>query len=464
MTPALAATVRIFAVILANMSTVTAALEKLNKRAARKGLPLLSFSWGKPYTEATTLYFDSAEDAPSMARHIAGREYSVDVTRIPLTLENTVPKFQGWTFAAALQHLEGENIVRAMPGATVPEMYRKRGSACDHCNVNRRRIDTYVLRHEDGRHVQVGSTCIADFLGSDDAGKIASAASMLAEASSIGEGGETGSGGSGTSDYSLSTMLAWVSFLMREDGWTSRTAARDGKGAATADIAIRLMSDRKDRQKWASSRGKECEPSEADHARAEEGATWAETLSDETVNAETGDYLHNIRAIARAGLVTYRTAGLGGSILVAFDRAMGRARQAKERTERPSCNEYLGTIGVKASFGLPVLTDKKSNPKKGTPIPLTSDPLTLDFVTGFESQYGYTTLLSFRTSQGHSIVWMASSTDLGRGDVGKKYTLTGSVKTHRDYKGTKQTMMTRCVVTEVPEAQVKTEASATQAA
>lgn len=455
MSNALVATVRIFAVILANMGSVAAALAKLNKRAARKGLPLLSYSWGKPYTEVSTGFFDSAEDAPAGSRHVGGREYRLDVTRIPLTLENGIQMFQGWTFVAALQHLEGENIVRALPGATIPEVFRSRGSACDHCKINRRRIDTYVVRHEDGRHVQVGSTCIADFLGSDDAGKIADAATMLAEASSIGEGGESGEGG-GTSDYTLTEMLAWVSCLMREDGWVSRTASRDGKGTATADTALFLMSDRKAREKWVSAHGL---PSEADHARAEEGATWAESLTYETVNAETGDYLHNIRAIARSGLVTYRTGGLGGSILVAFDRAMGRARLAKERTMHPTCNEYLGTVGTKVSFGLPALTDKKGNLKKGAPIVLTSDPLTLDFVTGFESEYGYTTILSFRTSLGHSVVWMTSSTEVERKDVGKKYTVSGTVKAHRDYKGTAQTLLTRCAVTEVKDASVDSQAA-----
>jgi uncharacterized membrane protein (UPF0127 family) len=67
----------------------------------------------------------------------------------------------------------------------------------------------------------------------------------------------------------------------------------------------------------------------------------------------------------------------------------------------------------------------------------------LDFVTGYETQYGYTTVLKFRTVEGATIVWKASNTDVDRSDVGKSYKLTGTVKSHDDYKGQKQTMVTR---------------------
>lgn len=439
---AILATVRIFAILLSNRGNVQAALEKLNKRAERKGLPLLSFSWGKAYTEAVRMFYDSADDAPAGARLIGGREYSVDISRIPLTLDNAIPKYEGWSFVAALQHLDGENIVRAMPGKTVPPSFRNRGSACDHCKVDRRRIDTYVLSHEDGRHVQVGSTCIADFLGSDDAGKIASQATLLADAASLAEGGESEGGGSASNDRTLGEFLGWVAFIVREDGWVSRTAARDGKGAASADKAFTLMIDGKARKDREKATGVKCEPSEADLARASEGEVWAESLPDETVNAQPGDYLHNIRAIARSGLVTFRTGGLGGSILVAYDRAMGRARERAraQRVERPTLDAYVGNVGDKVTFG--------AKPKKGQ-VTLSTDPVTLDFVTGYQSAYGYTTIVKFRTNDGAIVVWYATNTEIGRGDVGKTYTLTGTIKKHDTYKGAKQTVMTRCCVTEV---------------
>jgi hypothetical protein len=49
-------------------------------------------------------------------------------------------------------------------------------------------------------------------------------------------------------------------------------------------------------------------------------------------------------------------------------------------------------------------------------------------------------------AEGALLVWKASSTDLGRSDVGTVFALTGSVKKHDEYKGEKQTMILRAKV------------------
>lgn len=41
---------------------------------------------------------------------------------------------------------------------------------CDHCGYSRNRNLVFVLRHEDGRELYVGSTCLNEFLGSDALG------------------------------------------------------------------------------------------------------------------------------------------------------------------------------------------------------------------------------------------------------------------------------------------------------
>ena len=150
---------------------------------------------------------------------------------------------------------------------------------------------------------------------------------------------------------------------------------------------------------------------------------WAEHLTDAEVDAERGDYLHNLRAVARTGLVTFRSSGIAASMVTAYQRFIGRQRQNAERAARP-LSEHIGTVGKRETF-----------------------TARLDFVTGYETQYGYTTVCKFVTDAGNVLCWKASSTDLARDDVGKLYSVTGTVKAHDDYKGTKQTALTRCKVT-----------------
>ncbi len=409
--------VRVFQVLLAHMGRVNAALEALAKRAQRKGLTPIGWSWGKAYT--------SVQEVIPHPEYGWQVEYRVDVSRVPLTLTGDAPKYAGWTFAAALQHLDGENIVRSVDGRELPAMYRTRGPACDHCKTMRRRADTYVLRHDDGRMMQVGSTCIGDFLGCDDAGKVAAAASMIAEARALAEDGCAGLGAQST-DRMLSALLEVTAWTVREYGWTSRTTVRTtvretgetGEGQATADRVWTFLTNR-DAAKKAN-----VAPTADDIALALSAETWAETLTDAQVDAERGDYLHNVRAIARQGLVTFRSAGIAASIVTAYQRFIARERQQAAKAVAPKLDAYTGIVGKREMWA----------------------GCTLDFVTGYDTQYGYTTILKFRTPAGACLVWKASSTDISRSDVGKVFTVVGTVKKHEEYKGEKQTIVTRCKV------------------
>jgi hypothetical protein len=78
---------------------------------------------------------------------------------------------------------------------------------------------------------------------------------------------------------------------------------------------------------------------------------------------------------------------------------------------------------------------------------------------GFDSAYGYCHVLTFRDTENHVFKWLTSNptyhawckTNGKEGDcnyeVGKTYTIKGSIKKHEEYKGLKQTVITRCKVT-----------------
>ncbi len=415
----------VFQVLLFNRARVEAGLTALSKRAARKGLTPHTWTWGKAYTKREHVSHDSPCQSPGTC---GGCQM---VSRIPLTLEGQSPKFDGWTFTAALQHLDGENIVRTVPGKEIPPAFRTRGPVCDHCKHNRRRNDTYVLAHEDGRTVQVGSTCIADFLGSSAALQLAAEATFLAACRGIAEEGEEGFGyGNASSDFTAEEYLPFVAWSVRVEGWTSRTVAREREGArATADRAFILMTDRKEREKA------DCVITSEDSTLATEAITWAESLTDAEVDSEKGDYLHNLRAVARTGMVTFRTAGIAASAVTAYQRHLGKARARAERAARPTLDAWLGTVGKRETW-----------------------TVTLDFVTGYETDYGYTTVLKFRTAEGGTLTWKASNTELSRSDVGKTYSVKGTVKKHDTYKNEKQTMISRCIVTEIVATPVNAEA------
>jgi hypothetical protein len=259
----------------------------------------------------------------------------------------------------------------------------------------------------------VGSTCLADFLGIEDASKIAASACMLAEARDICEDESTG-GGFDSGECSLARYLGFVAWEMRTTGWVSRAAAQERGGQSTGDWASNYESSAKARDEF------KVEVSPTDEALAAAAIAWAREQS-----GADNDYLYNLGVVARQGYVGRRMYGVAASMIVAYQKATGADRIGPGK--KPIADAHLGTVGKRETW-----------------------TATLDFVTGYETAYGYTTVLKFLTDDGVPFTWKASGNPgPGRDDVGKRYSVKGTVKSHGEYKGAKQTLVTRCVVTEI---------------
>lgn len=64
----------------------------------------------------------------------------------------------------------------------------------------------------------------------------------------------------------------------------------------------------------------------------------------------------------------------------------------------------------------------------------------------FDSQFGPVYVYKFSDANGNTLVWKTSCQDI---QEGKRYKVTGTVKSHDEYKGEKQTALTRCKYMEV---------------
>ena len=69
---------------------------------------------------------------------------------------------------------------------------------------------------------------------------------------------------------------------------------------------------------------------------------------------------------------------------------------------------------------------------------------TLKTIRGFDGVYGWTSILTFEDNQGHQFVWKTGS--YVEAQEGTEVTLKGTIKAHTEYKGIKQTELTRCKV------------------
>lgn len=384
-----------------NYTTLSDKLAKLSKRAVKLGFAPI----------VLTVVREEMREVADEITGVARLEKHIHVT-----VTGDAPKLNGWTFVATIHHAgEAGNIILAVAGQEVPAAYRDATPEwCDHCKTSRRRNDTYVVRHDDGRTAQVGSTCLKDFLGHADPQALASMAELLAGLDgvvlSFGEGN-----GSGEAYFDLAGFLALTASVIEQDGWLSKTKAYEQglTGAATANIVWGLALDPRDQVKRSRYGGieKDYRPTDAHVKLAIDAAEWARVW---TADPGDNDYKANLRVVCNMDYVERRTAGLAASIVSVYQREMQKEVEKALKGESPS--EHVGSVGEKLS-GL-VLTLTGCN-----------------FHEGF---YGTSAIHNFVDASGNVFSWFCTTGEQ-KFDIGQTVTVNATVKGHKVYRDTKQT-------------------------
>ena len=361
-----------------------------------------------------------------------GPVVSVDLVDVEVTASS--PTLAGWEFLAAIEPLDGGNLIRQVPGAKIEDgelnQWREGPIACDHCNTTRRRSETFIVRADGsdpaiqaGTYKQVGRSCIEAFLGGKSA---ASIVAMLGWPDVVrGAAGDEDEGGGyfgrAPSVYNPETFLGWVAGTIREDGWLSRGAARteDGSGRrATADHAMYLMPPPWGREdEWRKERER-CAPTAVETERAVASLAWARALT------PTSDYERNLVLVARQTTLKPEHAGILASAVSAYTRALGREMERRQRETRnaASPSQHIGKIKDRLGFDL-----------------------ILERVIEIATDYGALNILSMRDASNNLFVW---KTGTAGGTPGDRLRLRGTVKKHTEFRGEKQTELTRCEIVE----------------
>ncbi len=157
----------------------------------------------------------------------------------------------------------------------------------------------------------------------------------------------------------------------------------------------------------------ENQPTEADCARAVEVLAWVAASTD------ASDYMHNLRVACALPSAT-KHEGVIVSAVSAFERAAGREAIRKAEKTAAAVSEYQGTVGERATFILTVL--RKAS---------------------WSTDFGTTILHIMTDATGNVFSWKSSGSADAL-DIGTTYAIKGTVKKHEEYKGTKQTQLTRC--------------------
>ncbi len=406
--------INVFYVPLENMSKLRDRLAKLNKRAEKLGCEPITLAVGKP--ETRTLHRDIQNDDGWQTRRETCRV-------LPVTVAGSPPKFNGWIFLGTVQLIDGENICRAVPGATIPQQYRTATDWCDHCKSHRGRKDVFVVQHESGETKVVGRNCIADFLGHENPESITWRATILAGIADELGGLERLCGGRWQDlTHPLDEFAAAAACAIRHFGFhASQSESATKRTAGDIMFPPAPQHDRYGhRIDWREGFQVPPTPSDDDRAVAASAIAWAESIPCDTPN----DYLSNLRAIAINGCIDHRGFGIAASLPQAYLREIGKAAERKRDAERNAESQYFGTPKKREIF-----------------------ELTCEKAIGYCGRFGEGIMYLFRDADGNIAKW-ATATASGDLTQGATYRILATVKEHTEYKGARQTALSRCQVVE----------------
>lgn len=305
----------------------------------------------------------------------------------------------GWKLIAKLDFSGGDRpVVSVVPGQSFRFTRRKDKDGCDHCHHNRRRHTCYIVENTKGTRKQIGSTCVKDFLGTDPRNMVKYSELVFKMLDDF----EENWGGGIPRHESLVDYLTFVAASIRLQGWRSRARF----DYSTADQAYDWLCDVKDELKWRSA----VKPILNDSAKlANQAIAFAKKLK--VPKGEEGQFLENLKNIAINGAFVFNQKGFAAYMVQHY---------LTNHDETPD-NGHFGTVGKRAK----------------------DVAVTVEDVRGFSGMYGDGRIVKFRTvADNKLLVWFSTTVS----DIvpGQNYQLTGTVKSHDEFRGKSQTAVTRC--------------------
>ena len=367
-------------------------LEKLNKKAVKLGL--------KPI-EIEILDTEMYEREEGLEIPC----YTVRLTQIDQI------KINGYEFVGKLEKNVGETYI--YKGSEGVPKEQKDIRICQHCNTKRNRKTYYILKHENGEYITVGKSCLIDFIGHVDAEKIANFYQNLKNL--IEEEFESWGGDWDfePTAYSIDQVLKATVVSIKARGYHKS----DSETMPTKEHVF-LILDNKERNNGYGDLFEE-----AMKIPKENIDEMKNIINDLEPNS---DYIENLQLLIKDGFVKSNMMGYVVSIPCAVDREKEKRLKESIQKDINSKSDYVGEVGEKIEKEVSYLK-----------------------YTSFESFYGtsckVTYLYMFLDNEGNCIVWRTGKAE--DFEVGDKIKISGRIKEHKEYRGLKQTILTRAKYT-----------------
>ncbi len=324
---------------------------------------------------------------------------------------------EDWEFIAVIDHAKSGNIIRQFKtDVEVPTKYYTTAPICEHCNTTRRRKDTYLIHNTStGEWKQVGRTCLCEFTHGMDAEEVTRYISLFDE---IIKGEAIGSGCSHEPYFPVLDVLKFAFETVKHFGYQRSTDWENYPtrircmdyyrvySGTTSYIGTKAISKIKEEMDLVS-----FDPEEFVDI-AHEAVSWV--LEQEDNNS----YLHNLRVICNSEYCSAKNIGILVSLAPTYFRHLEEVAKQQAEKKNDSSSTFVGQVGEKVNF--------------------TCGDITCVYTS--DSLYGINFMYKMHDESGNVFMWSTSTSV----DTDRKYSVVGTIKKHEEFRGVKQTWLTRC--------------------
>lgn len=359
----------------ANIDLAIERINKLNTKAAKKGFDnVIEFTVGEielvSYKENGVTFWNEVQE---------------------ITISRRQPLINGWKFVGKVDYTLGLDKGIVKGDENIPAKFRT-SCHCDHCNTTRTRNTMYVLQNESGDYINVGSTCIQDFL------EIQVDAYMSAYFAEI---DCDNMGGSAPFLYDIVQLIAAGKLIADNFGYVSGKSAREKDIPSTADLVLTYLSFG-DLYKSLGMFNQ----THIDYAN-----TVINHFNNKDANGNA--YLINLKTMLEAQSVRVSHVATVVSAIGSYMRDMDMLANRVQYTKG-----FLGAVKDK------IVVD-----------------VTIETIKPIDSYYGVAYLIKMRADSNHCLVWLASNKP--EFNEGEHLKIKATIKNQKVYQDIDQTCITR---------------------
>ena len=330
-------------------------------------------------------------------------------------------KIDNWECIAVLEIHEIGNIIRRInTEIDIPERFKHTDNICEHCNSKRQRNNLYVIHNiETDEWKQVGGNCLKLYTGGLSLEYVAAFMDGITELEEF-----DGIIGHGKAYYHVDEIISYAVEMIAKAGYFNAQSVLPTKCLVSYLMCNRLNKAVELINEEFNGIRSNIRVCEHDFHKEETKDIVEKIIAYYKGLEDNSEFIHNIKVMLNEEYILGKNFGFICYLPEGYAKHIKKEAEEEAEKAKKAESKYFGEVGKR--YKDKVISD-------------------VTLITTWETQWGVTYIYKITLEDGSVLTWKTSNgLYLDKNEEFDKISFT--VKEHKEYKGEKQTEVTRCKV------------------